>query len=71
MKTIIAGSREINDYEFLKKVIKESEFEITEVISGTARGVDKLGERFAEENHISVKKISCRMGQIWKISWTN
>lgn len=30
----------------------ESGFTITEVVSGTARGVDRLGEWWAEEHHI-------------------
>lgn len=40
----------------MKKVIKKSKFKITEVISGCAKGVDKLGERWAEENNIPVKR---------------
>ena len=52
MKTIIAGSRSICDYNELLKVIASCPWEITEVISGTAKGVDKLGERWAEENNI-------------------
>ena len=56
MKVIIAGSRDITNYNLLLKVIEKSKFEITEVVSGTARGVDKLGERYAEENNIPLKK---------------
>lgn len=56
MRTIIAGSRgieiRIND---LGKVIKDSGFTITEVISGTARGVDQSGERWAEVNGIPIR----------------
>lgn len=54
MKTIIAGSRTIEDYSILLKAIVSSEFEITQVISGNARGVDKLGEIYAD-----LKKIPC------------
>ena len=54
MKTIIAGSRDITDYSLLLVAIQESKFDITEVISGTANGVDKLGERFAKENDIKL-----------------
>lgn len=53
MKVIIAGGRDINDYELLKSVIGhaiKSGFVIDTVISGGARGVDKMGERWAAEN---------------------
>ena len=56
MKTIIAGSRTITDYEVVKQAIIESEFQITEVVSGAARGVDRLGERWAQENGVPVKR---------------
>lgn len=49
MKVVIAGSRDITDYGILLKAIKECLFEITEVISGRARGVDTLGEKYAED----------------------
>ena len=49
MKVVIAGSRDIIDYSILLKAIKECPFQITEVISGRARGVDTLGEQFAED----------------------
>ena len=56
MKTIIAGSRNITDYLILQSFIKEYNIIITEVISGGARGVDKLGERWANENNIPIKR---------------
>lgn len=56
MKTIIAGSRSIIDSEEINKAVSMSEFEITEVVSGTARGVDKLGESWALENGIPIKQ---------------
>ena len=48
MKTIIAGSRHITDSSVLIAAIAASGFEITEVVSGGARGVDALGERYAD-----------------------
>lgn len=51
MRTIIAGSRSLVSYETLLLAIAEFPFTITTVISGTARGVDELGERWAEENN--------------------
>lgn len=52
MRVIIAGSRGITDYQEVLNAVLESNFEITKVISGGARGVDRLGERFARENKI-------------------
>jgi hypothetical protein len=54
MRVIIAGSRSITDYDFVCRVIEESCFDVTEVVSGTARGVDQLGERWAKDNGIPV-----------------
>lgn len=58
MKTVIGGSRSITDYNIVKKaieqIIKENDLEISEVFSGTAGGVDKLGERWAKENNIKI-----------------
>lgn len=54
MKTIIAGSRGFNDYDLLCQTCDD--IEITEVVSGTARGADKLGERYARERNIPVKQ---------------
>jgi len=56
MKTIIAGSRDINDFFLVDKAIKESNFLITEVVSGTARGVDNDGEHWGHVNKIPVKR---------------
>ncbi len=63
MKVIIAGCRDFTDYEFLKNEINKLELPITEVISGGARGVDALGERYAKENRLPVK----RFPALWNI----
>lgn len=55
MKTIIAGPRTCEDYEIVLKAIEKSGFEITEVVSGNANGIDKLGERYAQENKLKLK----------------
>lgn len=55
MKTIIAGSRNIEEYQVILDAIEASGFEITEVISGGAKGVDSLGERYGTEKSIPVK----------------
>lgn len=54
MRVIIAGSRFITDYNLVVKAVKESGFEITEVVCGAANGVDSLGERYAKENGIKL-----------------
>ena len=58
MKIVIAGSRSITDINILLKAIKLSEYEITredEIVSGGARGVDSLGEKYAKNKAIAVK----------------
>lgn len=60
MKLIIAGSRELRNYGAVKYAVEKflftyPETKITEIVSGTARGADRLGERFAEEYKIPVK----------------
>lgn len=47
MRVIIAGTRTITDMRVLEKAIADSRFQITEVVSGRARGADALGEIFA------------------------
>lgn len=56
MKVIIAGSREGFEIADVFVAMKECGFEVAEVVSGTARGVDKLGESWAAANNIPVKK---------------
>jgi len=57
MKTIIAGCRGFNDYNLLKEKVDyyRKDHVITEVVSGTARGADYLGEEYANENGIPIK----------------
>lgn len=60
-KLIIAGGREFTDYAkasaAIDKFFGENHFSgpIT-IISGTARGADRLGERYAYENEIDLVK---------------
>jgi YspA, cpYpsA-related SLOG family len=54
MRTIIAGSRTINDSQLVEAAIDRSGFDITTVISGTAGGVDKLGELWALDNQVPI-----------------
>lgn len=59
MRTIIAGSRDLTDYSNVIEAITLAEARgiiPTVVLSGTARGVDRLGERWAIENHVKLEK---------------
>lgn len=58
MKCIIAGSRSVNTYVILETAIEQCPWasDITEVVSGTAKGADQLGEEWAYKNHIRLTK---------------
>lgn len=58
MRVIVAGPRNYEGeeaYEHVCRAIEQSGFEITEVVSGKAKGVDTLGERWAFDNDLPVK----------------
>ena len=56
MKVIIAGSRDGVWKELVSTAVLRSGFTITQVVSGTARGVDRWGEEYAAEHGIDVKQ---------------
>lgn len=56
MRVIIAGSRSITDYQIVEEAVKESGLEISVVISGAARGVDRLGEEYALRHGILLER---------------
>lgn len=58
MRVIIAGSRTFNavDYPLIEEACLASTYWYTEVISGTAEGVDALGEHFAKLMGIPVRR---------------
>ena len=60
MRVIIAGSRHITDPDLLKASVEDSDFEITEVVSGGAKGVDRLGEDYARQEGISITRFPAR-----------
>lgn len=61
---IIAGSRLITDYTALQYAIAQNDFPlVNEVVSGCARGVDKLGERWASERGILVSRFRANWGK--------
>lgn len=58
MKVIITGSRDFDEYNELCKFcdhVLQNQKEI-EIVSGTAKGADQLGERYAKERGYSVKQ---------------
>jgi hypothetical protein len=55
MKVIVAGSRTIKDKDLVWKALDETKFEITELISGGAQGVDQIGEAWARSKNIPIK----------------
>lgn len=66
-KLIVAGNRDFTDY----KVVKESlDFflrnvknkEAIEIVSGNAKGVDSLGERYAKENNLLLTCFPAKWG---------
>jgi hypothetical protein len=56
MKVIIAGSRTVSDIAKLERAIEMCGFEITEVVSGGARGVDTMGEHWANKERIPIRR---------------
>jgi hypothetical protein len=54
MRVIIAGSRDVTDYEMVLYCVNMSGFQITEVVSGDAPGVDQLGIRYAWKNKLEL-----------------
>ena len=62
LRIIIAGSRDFNDYELLKKSVieiitkKTMLPDLTRIVSGGARGADTLGERFANEMGLEISR---------------
>lgn len=59
MKVIVAGGRDFKNYKLLKCTLDNFQQEygnITEMASGGARGSDKLGEQYANENNIPIKQ---------------
>lgn len=56
MKTIIAGSRGCTEEALLERALSECGWTPTMVISGTARGADQMGEKWASENGVPCQK---------------
>ena len=71
MKLIVAGSR-FKDSEYdtrLPLVVQELDKkfpDISEIVSGTARGYDRLGERYAQSHHIPVERFPANWDEYGK-----
>jgi len=64
MKVIIAGDRECDDYDLVDRAIQQSGFTITEIVSGAARGADKIGEYWARMNNVPVVQFPAKWNDI-------
>ncbi len=56
MRTIIAGSRSITDPHVLDRALRRCGWQPTVVLSGCAQGADRLGEQWANYNHIPIER---------------
>ena len=72
-RLVIAGSRDFNDYDLLKqkcdyylsKKIKDNEDII--IVSGTAKGADLLGERYAKEKGFKIERYPAKWDLYGKV----
>jgi len=56
MRVLIAGGRKFNDVAFLSKYLEKYVGAVSLVISGTAKGADRLGEKWAKSNGVPVER---------------
>jgi predicted Rossmann fold nucleotide-binding protein DprA/Smf involved in DNA uptake len=63
MRVVICGSRSENDSKLIEMSVAESGFDITEVISGGAKGIDTRAVEWAVENDIEVT--------VFEADWNN
>lgn len=69
MKVIVAGGRDFNDYDLLKSKLDYYLSNIREdlvIISGTCRGADQLGERYANENGYEILPVPAKWDELGK-----
>lgn len=72
MKAIIAGSRNFDDYNLLEQTVRnwfrEHNLHRTdvEIVSGTAKGADRLGEQFANKFGLKLTKFPADWNQYGK-----
>lgn len=62
MKLMVCGSRSITDYEWIiskiNEVVKDDKLynKISCIVSGGAKGVDRIGEEYAKNNNITISR---------------
>ena len=68
MKVVIAGGRTFDNYSFLKEKCDEILKDIVdvEIVSGTAKGADKLGEQYSIEKGYGLKQFPADWGKFGK-----
>jgi len=64
MKVIIAGSRDLHGVLLVEDTVGESGFKITEIVFGTAVGIDRDGEYWAQVNNVPIKKMPAQWSNI-------
>lgn len=70
-RIIIAGSREFQDYDLLKKEVYDilnlyNNMDDVEIVVGGAEGTDKLGEKFAKELDLKCKVFNANWNGLGK-----
>lgn len=74
VRIIVAGGRDFNNYDLLCSSLTDllskldDDLQI-EFVSGTCRGADVLGERFAESCGYKIKKFPANWEGFWKACW--
>ena len=52
MKLAVVGGRDFFNYQYLEKILDPIKEQIMWIVSGGAKGVDSLAEKYAARNHI-------------------
>lgn len=68
-KVVIAGSRDFDNYNELKRIIDSLNLSPEdEIVSGTAKGSDSLGELYGENNNIKVVRYPAEWDKYGKVA---
>jgi hypothetical protein len=66
MIVIVAGSRSITSFATVTTAIEASGFDITCLVSGGAAGVDSLGEKWAAQHGVQIKRFPANWSKYGK-----
>lgn len=63
---IVAGGRDFNDWELLEATLDERLTGIMNlvIVSGCARGADKMGEKWAEKNGVKIRRFPAQWTEL-------